>query len=384
MKPLHLARLYYFLYFGAVGCYFPYVNLYFQKVGLSGKAIGVLAALGPLILLGASPAWGALGDRFRVHRYLLPLATGGSIIPVLLMPQFAQFAPLAALTVAGAFFSTAINPLIDSAVLDLVVNTEHAYGGIRVWGSIGFTLVTWGLGYVIKAAGLDWLFYSYAVLMALAALVALALPPRRQTWQTSFRHSLTQLLRQKSLALFFVSAFLCGAAFTAFNAFFSIHLVAIGGNEAWVGLAGALGAIAEMPILFYSPLLFRKLGVRGSLGGSFLMYVARWLVLAFARSPVLVLLTQLTHGVTYGAFLVGGVAYVDEHTPPGLSATAQGLFVATTFGLGAATGAAMGGWLYEARGAMGMFLGAAAAATLGLAFLMAAGKGHRQERAFES
>jgi len=368
--PLLLARLYYFFFFGAVGCYFPYVNLYFEQAGLSGQAIGALSALGSVVMLGAGPVWGAVGDRFRTHRYLLPLATAGASLPILLMPEFKQFGPLALLVLGWAFLSTPINPLIDSAVLDLVADTPQSYGGIRVWGSIGFTLVTWGVGYVIRAGGLAWLFYSYAMCMVIATLMALPLPARRQTWQRSFRASLRQLLRQRSLALFLVSAFLCGAAFTAFNAFFSLHLVATGGNTAWVGAAGALGALAEMPVLFYSRQLFGKLGVRGALLLAFGLYVIRWLVLAWTRSPLVMMATQLTHGMTYGAFLVGGVAYVDEHTPPGLGATAQSLFVATTFGLGAAAGAAGGGWFYDALGAPGMFLAAAIAVTAALGVFM--------------
>lgn len=362
-RPLLLARLYYFFFFGAVGCYFPYANLYFEHVGLSGQAIGVLSALGSVVLLTAGPVWGAVGDRFRIHRYLLPLATLGASLPMLLMPEFHQFAPLAGLVLSWAFFSTAINPLIDSAVLDLVVDTGQSYGSIRVWGSIGFTLVTGVVGYVIRVVGLPWLFYCYAACMGLATLAALPLPARRQTWQTSFGVSVRQLLQQRALVLFLVSAFLCSAAFTAFNAFFALHLVALGGDTAWVGAAGALGALAEMPVLFYSRQLFGKLSVRGALLLAFGLYVLRWLVLAWTRSPLVMVATQLTHGLTYGSFLVGGVAYVEEHTPPGLGATAQSLFMATTFGLGAATGAAGGGWLYDAYGAQGLFLGAALAVT---------------------
>jgi hypothetical protein len=44
---LWLARAYYFFYFGAVGAYFPYINLHFERVGLNGAAIGALASISP-------------------------------------------------------------------------------------------------------------------------------------------------------------------------------------------------------------------------------------------------------------------------------------------------------------------------------------------------
>ena len=371
-RPLLLARLYYFLYYGAIGCYFPYVTLYFERLGLSGKAIGALAALAPLVLLGAGPAWGALGDRFRIHRYLLPLATFGPILPMLLLARTGQFQWLALLLVTAAFFSTPSVALIDSAVLDLVEDTGQTYGSIRVWGSIGFTVVTWGMGYVLKLAGLPWMFYSYGVFMLLAALVALRLPARRRTWQTNFRASLGELLGQRPLALFLLSAFLVGAAFSASLSFYPLHLQALGGDAAWIGLAGALGAVTEMPALFYSQALFRRLGVRGSLVMAYAVYAVRWAILALVRSPLLALLTQLLHGLSFGAFLVGGVAYVDEHTPAGLSATAQSLFVAMVFGLGSASGALIGGWLYDTFKAAGMFGAISAITVLGLVVLLMA------------
>ena len=372
-RPLLLARLYYFLFYGAIGCYFPYVNLYFERLGLSGKAIGVLAALSPLVLLAASPTWSALGDRFRIHRTLLPLATFGPIFPMVIIAHTEQFQWLALLVAAAAFFSTPTIPLIDSAVLDLAEGTRHTFGSVRVWGSIGFTLVTWGTGYVLKFVPLSWMFYGYGLFMLLAALVALGLPARRKTWRTSFRASLRELLGRRAFVLFLLSAFLAGATFNAALAFYPLHLQTLGADTGWIGLAGALSALSEMPVLFFSRTLFRKTGVRGSLVMAYGVYVLRWATLALARSPLLVLLTQLSHGLSFGAFLVGGVAYVDQHTPPGMSATAQSLFVAMTFGLGSAVGALAGGWLYDTFRAAGLFGAGAAVMVLSLAIFLTTG-----------
>ena len=69
---------------------------------------------------------------------------------------------------------------------------------------------------------------------------------------------------------------------------------------------------------------------------------------------------------------MGGVTFVSERTPPGLSATAQAIYSTATFGLASITGSLIGGYLYDNVGMQNFFrifslLGLAGLAT----FLMA-------------
>ncbi len=373
-QPLVLARAFYFFYFAAVGCYVPFINLYFLSIGLNGAAIGALAALPPLILLAAGPLWGAVGDRFRIHRFLLPIAAIGPIVPVLLMTRTESFAALLVLVAWAALFVAPIVPLIDSAVLDLLPGTALSYGKVRVWGSLGFSAATWLMGLVLNRAGLHWLFYAYALMLGLSGLLAFGLPARRQSWQVSFRASLRQLLRNRALSLFLIGSFLIGATLQAAYSFYPLYLLSLGGNPAWVGLGSALAAITETPVVFFSAVLFSWIGVRGSVLLSYVMFAARWAILALVPAPVPALLTNAMHGVTFAPFLVGSIAYVERHTPPGLSATAQGLLTASAFGLGAAAGALGGGYLYDRLGPAGLFGVGAVTALVATGFVLAAGE----------
>ncbi|NJM42679.1 MAG: MFS transporter [Anaerolineae bacterium] len=65
---------FYFCYFGAIGCWFPYLNLHYQQIGLAKQQIGLLAALPTLITLFASPLWAGLADKLRAHKRLLTAA----------------------------------------------------------------------------------------------------------------------------------------------------------------------------------------------------------------------------------------------------------------------------------------------------------------------
>ena len=332
-RPLTLAWLYYFFYFGAFGCYIPFLTLYFEQAGLNGRAIGLLAALPPLVQLGLGPAWGALGDRFAIHRRLLPLATLGPIIPSLLMLTTHNVGALTALVIVAGLFTAPILLLIDSAVLDMVRGTPYSYGKIRVGGSIGYTVGTWIMGYILKAQGLNWLFYGYAAGLLVAGLLAFGLPARRQVVKPeAFWTGFGQLVRQRRLLLFLVGSFLVAVALQASFSFYPLRLVALGGDEVWVGLSGVIAAVAEMPVLFYSHAIFRRLGVWPAVAAAYVLFALRWGILAVTGSALVVLLTTALNAVTFTPYMAGGIQYVEQHTPPGLHATAQGLLAAITFG----------------------------------------------------
>jgi MFS family permease len=63
----------------------------------------------------------------------------------------------------------------------------------------------------------------------------------------------------------------------------------------------------------------------------------------------------LINGITYASLWVAGVSYVNEIAPPGLKATAQGIFGATVFGFGSAAAGFLGAILLERVGGTGMY-----------------------------
>ena len=109
IRSAWLISAYYFFYYGAIGCIIPYIPLYYQHIGLGGEQIGLLSGLGPIVLLAAGPLWGSIGDRFNLHRRLLPIASAGVILPALIISRTENLTGLIALTLLQSFFATAKN-----------------------------------------------------------------------------------------------------------------------------------------------------------------------------------------------------------------------------------------------------------------------------------
>ena len=352
----HLISAYYFFFFGAIGCLVPYITLYYLKIGLGGEQIGLITGLGPIVLLIASPLWGAVGDRFNLHRRLLPLATAGAILPALIIPFTTQLVPLIALTILQAIFATAIGPLIDSAAIEIANKERVPFGVVRLWGSVGFIVFSLLMGWLLITVPLTYAFYGYAACMTCGAIVALPLPARQQFWNASLLQGFKQLLAQLPLTLFLLSALLVGAAGTAVQFFFALHVQFIGGDSSVIGIAGAIGAFVEIPILFRAESVIKRIG--GLWSGVVIgtaVYALRWWLLASATTPLMIYLTQLLHSVSFGIYLVCAVAYMEQQAPKGLSATAQALLTSSMWGLGAMIGAFGGGILYANFGTPTLF-----------------------------
>ena len=60
----------YFIYFGVMGLYLPYFNLYCYHLGFSGFHIGVLSALRAVTMVVFPLAWGIVADRTNTRRPL--------------------------------------------------------------------------------------------------------------------------------------------------------------------------------------------------------------------------------------------------------------------------------------------------------------------------
>ncbi len=371
-RPLVSIAAFYLVYFAALGCTFPYLNLYYQSIGLSGLQIGVLTAIPPLLAPLVSVVWGLLSDTFPGRRSLLWAATAGTIVPLMLLSTSRSLALLIALTVVFALFSGPIAPLADSTALEVVSAGKRSYGQLRLFGSLGFVASSWALGLVIERSSLKALFWGYGAFALLGLLVALRLPARRRTWSGRGMPGLRLLLGDRRLMVFLTSVFFLSSAIAASENFFALYLKGIGGGPGVVGLAAAVSALSEVPVMLVSGALMRRVGARGLYLVGSAVYLLRFILYSVITSPQVVVYVQALHGLSYATYFVGGVVYTNQRAPEGLSATAQALFSGTAYGVGMVAGALAGGYIYDWIGMASLFRICAVGAAVALGvFLLA-------------
>ena len=348
------SRAMYLGYFLALGALLPYINLYYGRMGLSGIQIGTLAALPVLVASLATLLWGGVADRFTWHDGILRMALLVCPISVFTLSKANSFAALIPIVVLYALFNSPILPILDSAALEAARTYRDTYGNLRVWGTIGWSVSTLAVGALIEKFNITWFVYSYIVFILFTFLLSLRQSTRMPPLRFPVRQGLNQLL-SPYFFIFLLSIFLLTMTSGAFHAFFSIYLDGINAKESLIGLAWTLASLSEIPIMLRSGYIIEKISAGGLLKISFLAYALRWLLLSLISTPLWALLTQLLHGLSFAAFLVGGVTYIYELAPEGLNTTAQSIFNSVSFGLASIAGSLLGGYFYDALGMPPMF-----------------------------
>jgi PPP family 3-phenylpropionic acid transporter len=367
----------YLFYYMAIGAFMPFISLYYERLGLSGVQIGTLAALPVLVFSSTTLFWGGIADALHWHNKILRTALLTSPLAVFMLSRVDSFTALIPFVVTYAVFSSSIIPLLDSGALEVAKTHQRNYGDLRVWGTVGWSISSVLVGALVEKFSIQWLFFSYIVFMILTLLVSLFQPGRRQVLPTSLASGLKHLLIRRNFLIFLFSIFLLSVTLGAVNSFFSIYLDEIGAKEGIIGLGWALAAVSEVPVMLLSSAIMRHIGSSGLLKVAFITFALRWLLFSFIDTPTWALFVQLMHGLSFAAFLVGGVTYINERTPEGLGTTAQAIFNTATFGLGSIVGSLSGGYLYDLAGMMTLFRILSLVAIIGLAIFWL---GNRSDR----
>jgi len=382
MRP---AKAFYFVFFGAGACLIPFLTLHYQDLGLSGQQIGFLTGIVPLITMVAASVWGGLADATHKHHLLLLVAIAGLWLSVAALTRVTTFWALIPIICLYAIFIAPIVPLVDNSVMARLGTQKREYGRVRVWGSYGWGIAALIIGIIIEARGLSSAFTIYLLLMFILFLVGIRLPVQVDSLGDSVRHGLRTLLTNRHWLLFITVALVEGMTLGIFLNYLFLYLDEMGASGTIMGLSLTFATISEIPVFLYSRRLLARWGAPFVLMLSMVGTVVRAFAYVLMTAPWQVLPISLLHGPTFAAMWAAGVAYADETAPPGLGATAQGLFSSAVFGLGAALGAFTGGYLYEAYGPVAAFQWAGWAALAALLLFVGANWNHfTRQLAFRS
>jgi nucleoside transporter len=99
----------------------------------------------------------------------------------------------------------------------------------------------------------------------------------------------------------------------------------------------SIGQMSEMCFMFLLPFLIQRMSLKIMVFLGLLTWTARYVLFAFGNMGDLAWLLYLAlavHGIAFAFIFVIGPMYIDRKTPKALQASAQGLLMLVTFGLG--------------------------------------------------
>lgn len=368
--------LFYAFYWGAVGLYEPFLNVYFMRIGLDSTQIGWLAAVLPLCTLAVAPLVARMADRARRRVLFLALGSGGFALAIMLplAPGFRPtFAAMVGFVGLFAVFRSPIVALADSLTASMAQRHALDFGAMRLWGSIAYTITAICLGLVWARTGFSTMFFCTGLGFVLVILAALLLEePAPQVPNVSSReaHPLVELAHEKQPAparwsldpglLFLLSAtFLVIAALFMAGTFGSVYMVQLGGSEGLVGALMGISALGEVPGMLVGSRVARRFGYTNTLLVAYVLNAAGLFGYGLAQTPNVMLIFSALRGLGFGLLLVCTVTIINLRAPHHLAATYQGILNASCWGLAPLLGGPISGWIYQNLGPSTLFFTAA-------------------------
>ncbi len=367
--PLWQMPAFYFLHFFSVGVLLPFLNVFYHSVGMSGLQLGLLNAAPRLSNALAPPLAGALSDRFRLGRSMVLGCAVLSAALALFLWGARGFLPLFFLITLFSALKAPLVPIAENLCLREIEATGAQYGRVRLWGSLGFIAAATIAGRLVEGAGVAAIFPAVAVAGFLLVFVIFRLPRETGASRPMFRADLRLLLRQRPLAVFLAATTVAAMSAGPFGVYFSIRLKQLGMSADIIALAWTAGVASEIVFLVFAGTIQRWFGLKFMIVAGMIAAGLRWELVALTTDASLLILIQLLHGVAFGVFHAGAIQYVDRLSGAATKNTAQSLYSAATWGVGATFGAFMAGWLLPIWGFVNLLhVGAAMALGAGLAF----------------
>ncbi len=364
MRKDHILSAQYFIYFGTMGVFLPYFNLYCYHLGFTGTQIGSLSAVRSLVMIVLPMVWAAMADRFSIRRAIYIACSFLSAAAWSLFLVLRTYRPMLLATIVYAVFYAPLIAFLEAFAMDVLGGRKKQYGRMRAWGSVAFITVVLVLGRVLEDRSLDLVVWLILAGSLLQALVACGLPPMASPRRGNFRQAARLLLSSRAV-VFLGCGFLMLVSHGAYYAFFSIHLAALGFGKSFIGLCWAVASTAEIWAMFNSKRIFQRFSFQKVLVFSFAVAALRWTGLLWARSFWLLLALQGLHAITYGTFHMASILYMDTLAPPAAKTLGQAVNNAMTYGCGLMVGFFASGLLYEKFGAGTMFAFSIAVALAG-------------------
>jgi len=342
----------YFLYFGVMGIFLPYFNLYCFHLGFDGFQIGVLSAMRSMSMVLFPVFWSIAADRFHARRGIFVVCSFSAAIiwtSYLFTEDFHMILTISILY--GIFYSPMIS-FMEAFTMDILDKDKSSYGKVRAWGTIAFVIISGGMG---KMTDLYSVHLIVIMILAGSVMQAILSPAVPRISGSSRRYGKPDFLLKARPMIFLFCSFLMLVSHGTYYGFFSIHLETLGYSKTFIGLAWALASVMEVGVMMNSPRIFKRFAIEEVLLFSFGAAVLRWFILSETQSGWIILASQGLHAITYGTFHISCILNMDRMSPEESKTLGQSVNNAITYGLGMTAGFFLSAYLYEKTGSFKLF-----------------------------
>ncbi|MGN6401892.1 MAG: nucleoside permease [Flavisolibacter sp.] len=241
-------------------------------------------------------------------------------------------------------------------------NVVKVFPPIRVWGTVGFIVALWVVSLLHFETSPNQ-FYVASAAAILLGLYSFTLPPSPPQYKRAKHGENTQsalslnafaLFKNYKMAMFFIFAMLLGAALQLTNAYGDTFLHDFASNPAYSGtttvkypaIIMSISQISETLFILAIPFFLRRFGIKQVMLISMIAWVLRFGLFAYGNPGDglwMIILSCIVYGMAFDFFNISGSLFVETETNHSIRASAQGLFMMMTNGVGAVLGSLISG-----------------------------------------
>ncbi len=350
-RYMALQGLYWMLFCVSSG----FISLYLQGRGLSNGGIGTVTAIFGILAALLQPVLGGITDRSNriTWRHMILMLA----IPYLAICIIMPFIPGAW---AGAIFmgllillGNTIMPFINTAHYHYSHKGEFInFGVARGIGSGLYALLALVIGFLAEKYGIEMVPLSGILIALLFILVVFRMPSSRELIEKAPREKVLQkgfLLRYPAFTFMLLATLLMLTAHNILNTYLLQIIQSVGGNSSQLGIALAIQAVVEVPVLFgFSRLLnhFRPKTLMLIAAAGFAL---KALMYALSGSVSMIYMIQIAQMLSFAIFASASVYYTSEAIPKEDQASGQA-YMTSMMTVGTVLGSLSGGWMLELSG----------------------------------
>ena len=342
---------------------YMFVTLKFDgaSIGAVYSSLGIAAVFMPTLL-------GIVADKWLSAKWLYMLChlvgagtlfmaaqvtTPGAMFMVILLNSLAYMPTLGLINTISYY-------RLKSADMDIVTD----FPPIRIWGTIGFIMAMWGVSF----AGFElshMQLYIGAALSVLLALFTLTLPTipvsnqqKNQSWSTMLGLDAFALFKNKRMAIFFIFSMLLGAELQITNMFGNTFLHSFDNDPLFAGsfivehasVMMSISQISETLFILTIPFFLSRYGIKNVMLISIAAWMLRFGLFAYGDPGAglwMIVLSCIVYGMAFDFFNISGSLFVEQQADPKIRASAQGLYMLMTNGIGAVLGSLVAGFVID-------------------------------------
>ncbi|XP_061163928.1 major facilitator superfamily domain-containing protein 6-like [Saccostrea echinata] len=261
------------------------------------------------------------------------------------------------------FANIAFAPVLsmgDAIAYDILGDSHRGkWGKQRLFGTVGFMLFALSSTFIMyeisssnEEIDFSVSFYIFGGLCVLSILSVWIMPVSGNISSKNMMVHIWGVMKHPQIVIFLGIVFFFGLYTGAIETFLFWYLEeeTIGYFQVIPGFCLAIACLAETVLLFVSGAIIKRLGHLNCIYLVFAAYSLRMLAYSFLDSVFGVLPVELLHGFTFGIMWATSTSYASIISPPGISATVQGLLGGIHFGFGKGVGSLLTGWLYKVVG----------------------------------